>query len=337
MEKGTCPEQSEGLVSLVTPSDPKVFHVSSDINDVRLGSIVRKDVSWEEDFPVNTVVLIGFPLDEGIERIGGRIGAALGPAEIRKGFYRLTSGCRHPVNATTLLDLGDLIPQKDLKISHERLADIVAFWIKKGVLPIVLGGSHDLSFGSVSGLIQATPTHKNIGLINIDSHLDLRSPDRGINSGTAFYRLLEGWPERLSGTNLIEYAVQEQCNSSFNYQYALERGVRVYFLDELRTELDGPTGFFPQVLRLAGKDTAALALSIDIDVCQRAYAPGASAPQIDGLTPAEILQISFLAGKERKVKLLDICEVSPPLDIASKTITLAAQIIFCFLQGYASR
>ena len=113
--------------------------------------------------------------------------------------------------------------------------------------------------------------------------------------------------------------------------------MKVYFLDELRTNLDGPVGFFPQVLRLAGMDVAAVALSIDIDVCQRAYAPGASAPQTDGLTGSEILQISFLAGKERKVKLLDLCEVSPPLDIAGKTIALAAQIIFWFLQGLTLR
>jgi len=321
----------------MTQPDPGAFYSSGDTQDIRLGDLVKKDISWEEDFPTNTIALIGFPLDEGIERIGGRIGAARGPTEIRTALYRLTSGCRHPLNKVTLLDLGDLIPQNDLETSHERLADIVAIWIKKGALPIVLGGSHDLSFGSVSGLIQTIPTLEHIGLINIDSHLDLRSSDKGINSGTAFYRLLERWPEQLSGTGIIEYAAHEQCNSSFHYQYALEKRVRVYFLDELRTNLDGPVGFFPQVLRLAGMDVAAVALSIDIDVCQRAYAPGASAPQTDGLTGSEILQISFLAGKERKVKLLDLCEVSPPLDIAGKTIALAAQIIFWFLQGLTLR
>jgi len=103
----------------------------------------------------------------------------------------------------------------DLETSHEQLGDIITFWIKKGILPIVLGGSHDLSFGSVSGLIQAIPGQEKIGLINIDSHLD-------------------------------------------------------------------------------------------IDVCARAYTPGASASQADGLTASEILQISFLAGKEKKVKLFEV-------------------------------
>jgi formimidoylglutamase len=321
----------------MSPPDPWVFNPSSDNKDIRLGDIVEKDISWEGDFPDNTVALIGFPLDKGIERIGGRIGASRGPTELRKKCYRLTTGCRYPLNDLTLLDLGDLIAQKDLETSHERMGDIVAFWIKKGVFPIVLGGSHDLSFGSNSGLIQAIPRQEKIGLINIDSHLDLRSPDRGINSGTAFYRLLERWPDQLPGTNLIEFAVQEQCNSSFHYEYAVEKGVKLYFLDELRTEMDGPVGFFPQTLRMVGKDVASAAISIDIDVCARVYAPGASAPQADGLTASEILKISFLAGKERKIKLLDICEVSPPLDIAGMTVGLAAQIIYCFLQGITLR
>ena len=185
-------------------------------------------------------------MDKGIERIGGRIGASRGPARIRKSFYRLANGCRHPINELTLLDLGDVVPQMDLETSHEQLGDIITFWIKKGILPIVLGGSHDLSFGSVSGLVQAIPGQEKIGLINIDSHLD-------------------------------------------------------------------------------------------IDVCARAYTPGASASQADGLTASEILQISFLAGKEKKVKLLDVCEVSPPLDIANMTVSLAARIIYCFLQGLTLR
>jgi len=125
---------------------------------------MKKDISWEGDFPENTVALIGFPLDKGIERIGGRIGASRGPARIRKAFYRLANGCRHPINELTLLDLGDVVPQMDIETSHEQLGDIITFWIKKGILPIVLGGSHDLSFGSVSGLVQAIPGQEKMQL-----------------------------------------------------------------------------------------------------------------------------------------------------------------------------
>ncbi len=54
----------------------------------------------------------------------------------------------------------------------------------------------------------------SLGLINVDSHLDVRTDENGINSGTSFYRALTQLPNKaLSGNAFVEFAIQEPYNS----------------------------------------------------------------------------------------------------------------------------
>src|SRR4051812_32992347 len=62
-------------------------------------------------------VIVGFPVDEGVRRNGGRVGAAQAPTAIRQALYRLTPDPESHTEFVQLLgrtiDLGDLVPTGD--------------------------------------------------------------------------------------------------------------------------------------------------------------------------------------------------------------------------------
>jgi agmatinase len=64
-------------------------------------------------------------------------------------------------------------------------------------------------------------------------------------------------------------------------------------------------------------------LTLDIDVLDPTLAPGASAPELDGLSYAELRDLLFAIARHGQIVGADVVEASPPLDPAGLT-SLAA-------------
>jgi Arginase/agmatinase/formimionoglutamate hydrolase, arginase family len=130
--------------------------------------------------------LIGFRCDEGIRRNHGRIGAAEGPAAIRHALGRL------PVQKTNFqcFDVGNITcADGDLEASQKALGAIVELLLTHNIVPIILGGGHELAWGHYQGIARTHP-NTSLGIINFDAHFDMRpliSNQQG-SSGTPFYK-----------------------------------------------------------------------------------------------------------------------------------------------------
>ena len=84
-------------------------------------------------------------------------------------------------------------------------------------------------------------------------------------------------------------------------------------------------------------DGEALALSLDLHSVQAASVPGVSAPCPHGLAPSDLLACARLAGRDARVRVLDVMELSPPHDVDGRTARLAAAVVWSFLAGVAER
>ena len=234
-----------------------------------------------------------------------------------------------------IVDVGN-VDTKELTLAevHDAETEAVAEIVARGGLPVVLGGGHDLTYPGVRGLVTGANIGRGgMGLINVDAHLDVRSDENGINSGTSFYRALTQLPGgALSGEAFVEFGIQEQYNSPYYYNWVLEQGGRVVTLREVSERV---MEFFLQALNAAGKNGRAIAVSLDIDAVRSTEAPGASASNPSGLKAPELDKIAYLAGRSVKVKYLDIMEVSPPLDEDHRTAALAASALFSSSEGSA--
>ena len=289
------------------------------------------------------VGLLGVPSDIGTVLINGRRGSRSAPEHVRQ--FLLRQGSFHLDSSTDLRslrieDFGDLKVGGGggLEETHRRLECVVKAMLDQGTLPVIIGGSHALTYASVKGLYQhlnRTKEKEKVlpGGVNIDAHCDVRPVVEGkITSGTPFFRLLE--ESLIEPTQFYEVGMHSAVNAKEHLDYVEAKGAHLVPLKHFRHELI-------QRAFLGGLSRSSIPLfaSVDIDGVAQAYAPGCSAPSSRGFTPDEVCTLAFFFGKHPNVKLIDLMEINPHLDrgFDYRTCRLGATILINFLAGFVQR
>lgn len=273
------------------------------------------------------VALIGFASDAGVARNQGRIGAKDGPAALRAMLASLpVRGCDRIVDAGDVSCVDD-----DLEAAQAELSQTLAGLLERGLLPMTLGGGHEVAFGSFGGLARhladaqakADAPAPRVGIINLDAHLDLRMADRA-NSGTPFRQIAEdcerrGWP-----FNYCCLGVSDFANTKALFERARALGA-TWLHDE---QMDATRR--QDVLALVdhfmhGVDH--LYLTICLDVLPAAVAPGVSAPAARGVDLSVIEAIVDRVAVSGKLRLADIAEMNPRFDIDNHTARVGARLV----------
>ena len=318
--------------SLIAPNDT-LFFSRKDASDPRMGDLVlRGEKKFTNDVKIG---IVGVPTGEGVKRNGGRIGAKEGPDAIRAEFYKRTPfvvGKENSLSSLPIFDFGNIKIGKTLEKTHETITEVVHTLVAAGIIPIVLGGGHDIAFPNFLALSKGK---KNVGVINIDTHLDYYKPIPKRNSGTSFRQMLDMQGSALNAMNLVEVGIQSFANSAAHYAELIERGATVFSLRDVRAE--GISKTLELAYELSTSSVDSLYVSFDLDVVHSADAPGVSAPLPTGFTAEEFLTAALFAGKRRKTQLIDIVELNPKFDQDGRTAKLAALAIMYFLTGVANR
>jgi formiminoglutamase len=312
------------------PANPALFYKGT-ADDPRLGDVIvsaSPDALSRIPQTGTLVALIGHADDRAVVNGRGRPGAAQGPAELRRYLSRLTPGDGGQLERISLSDLGDATPDLGtIEDVHAALEEAALGALRAGGAVVLLGGGHDGAYASHSALVRASTGR--VRAVNVDAHLDVRSLRDGlITSGTPFRRLAERWGDRY---RLVELGIQPQHNARAHREWAGARGFSIRSLDEIRGRV---ADAFADALRSDGE---AVAVSLDLDSVAASTAPGVSAPCPDGLSAADLYECARLAGRDRRVRVLDVMELAPPLDVDGRTARLGAAAIWHFLAGVAAR
>lgn len=268
------------------------------------------------------LALLGFACDEGVRRNHGRVGAAAGPLALRKAVANLAWHREAPA-----YDAGDVACEDgDLAAAQARLARAVCALLDAGHLPLVLGGGHEVAFGSWSGLTEhfSGNSAPKIGIINFDAHFDLRDPAHVQSSGTPFAQIAEqcqarGWPFRYACLG-----VSRASNTRALFSRAAELNVLVREDREMR---EAGLAAIADELDAFLADCDALYLTIDIDVLPACEAPGVSAPAARGVPLALLEPLLERLRDSGKLRLVDFAELNPTYDIDNRTAKAAARLI----------
>jgi agmatinase len=78
-------------------------------------------------------------------------------------------------------------------------------------------------------------------------------------------------------------------------------------------------------------------LSVDIDVCDPAFAPGTGTPEPGGLQARELLRAVRRIASTVPLAGIEVVEVSPPFDPAGITALLGHRVVLEVLSGMALR
>lgn len=321
-----------------------------DSQDLRLGDLLTTASALRADTQC-AVAVIGVPQHIGVVRNGGRAGAAEAPRAIRNALFRMATSAILDVmldHRLVVIDMGDIeVEGRTLEEIHDQQCHVVHACMTSGMVPLVLGGGHDVAWPTINAL---NTTGASYGVINIDAHADVRPLKEGglAHSGSPFRQMLEAPSSKLLEGSFTEFGLQSIAVSSSHLQYLSNKGMHYDMLDDIRGA--GVAQAWTTALRRAaghtvdgfaahptGTTAEALYVSLDVDSFASAYAPGVSAPSTDGFMPHEIALCLRMAGAEPTLRAFDVVEVNPAYDIDGRTSKLAASMIMHLLSGIAQR
>ena len=287
--------------------------------------------------PMERVAVVGVPMDLGANRRG----VDMGPSALR--YARLLEQLEDL--GYTVEDLGD-VPVSLARASRRRgrglayLEEIraAALVLKErlaalleGVFPIVLGGDHSLSMGSVAGAARG----RRVGVVWVDAHADFNTPETSpsgnvhgmplaVLSGLGHPRLTEVF-RAVDPKDVVLVGVRSLDPGE--KRLLKEAGVRVYTMHEV--DRLGVARIAEEVLKhLQGLP---LHVSLDADVLDPTLAPGVGTPVPGGLTYREAHLLMEILAESGRVQSLDLVEVNPILDERNRTAEMLVGLALSLL------
>jgi arginase len=285
--------------------------------------------------------IIGVPIDLGADRRG----VDMGPSAIRYAhLHQKLEELGH-----TLHDRGNIeVPIletcsiSDARLKYmdciipmaRRVSGAVATSIQGGRFPLVLGGDHSLSAGSIRGAAK----HKKLGVIWVDAHADFNTaettPSGNIHGmplaalcGLGDRRLVHLWegetapvldPRRVAVIGARDLDPGEKRNLR-------EADVMVQSMEQI--DRFGMVAALEKAIDRVSRDVDGIYLSLDMDSLDPRHAPGVGTPVPGGLTYREAHLICEVVAETGRLVGMDLVEVNPILDVQNQTAILAVEFI----------
>lgn len=274
----------------------------------------------------SAAVVLGVPFSR-LSLSGAR--CDLLPAAIRRvmsTFSTHAAGWEAELENLEIEDLGDLVLPDDIDAALARVQQ-AGQQLRGRPASIFLGGDNSITAPAMLGAVGA-----EAGLITLDAHHDLRDYKRdGLSNGSPIRVLLDAG---LDGSRIWQIGIKDFSNSETYSALAIKEGINIVRAQDVK-ERGMRDVFDGAAADLQGLPS--IYVDIDVDVVERALAPGAPAAQPGGLQPSDLMEAAFLAGKNPSVKAIDIVEVDPERDLVDATVRLAALVLLSFAAGLSKR
>ena len=271
--------------------------------------------------------IIGVPFDS---TCSYHHGSRYGPTIIREASFGFEQ-----YNSTfeKLLD-GEFYDCGDLNVVHgncgktcDALCDSVAELIGANIKPIVIGGEHSVSIGSVKALCEMEENKdlSDVTIVHLDAHRDIIDEYIGEKDShaTIMRRVHDLNPKELIQIGIRSFSLEEKefVESQGNISSYLAKDL----FDDFEILLD-------KLDSIEGK----VYVSIDMDVIDPAFAPSVGNPTPNGLHPIDIENIFGALANNDDIDIIgfDIVEVASD-KLGDITAVLAAKIIYDFLTLFA--
>ncbi len=294
------------------------------------------------------ISILGVPLDLGANRRG----VDMGPSALR------VTGLADRLRKIGLdvEDLGDVdvpLPEecsvgaKNMKYADAIKAvcqDLHAAALKvhkRGRVPVALGGDHSIAMGSIAATAGFhRESKRKIGVIWFDAHGDMNTPEStntGNVHGMPLSHVLGMGDPGLAGIGGFSPKVDPEncCLVGIRDLDERERGlikgsgIRIFTMKDIDTH--GAAAVIRKAISAAGKGTAGIHVSFDIDSCDPSVAPGVGTPKKGGLDYREAHLCLEMIADSGKLLALDMVEINPIFDNRNHTAEFASELILSAL------
>lgn len=262
-----------------------------------------------EDFPDITkvkIAIIGVLENRG----EGEKSKEVGLNEVRMKLYSLFPGNW----SHSIADLGDILPGNSADDTYFAVQKVVSKLIKNKVIPIVIGGSQDLTYALYRGY---DDLEQMVNLVSVDNKFDLGKQDDSISSESYLSKIIVEEPNNLFNYSNIGY------QTYYNSQEEIDLIEKLYFDAYRLGEVCNTISIAEPVFRDADL------VSIDLTSVKSSDSGNFTNFQPNGFNGKEICSLSRYAGISDKVSCIGIFNHAS----SSSESVLISQIIWYFIEG----
>ncbi len=294
----------------LAPLDAETMAMIENLSSQHLGSKVV--FHTEQDFP--DLDQVKMAIVGAMENRGNGKTEAAELSYIRQELYGLFPGNWH----VSIADMGNILPGSSSEDSYFALQMVVSELLKRNIIPIVIGGSQDLTYS----LYRAYDNlEQMVNLVSVDSKFDFGKESERISAASYLTKIVIDEPN-----NLFNY-----CNLGFQTYYNSQEEIDLIeklFFDAYRLgDVANNISIAEPVFRDAD------IVSIDLTSVKSSESGNFSTFTPNGFNGKEICALSRYAGISDKVSLLGIFNH----DNSRQEAVLIAQVIWYFIEGYHFR
>ncbi|NJW53606.1 formimidoylglutamase [Salinimicrobium oceani] len=233
--------------------------------------------------------------------------------QIRREFYGLFPGNWH----LQVADLGDIEKGETVEDTFFAVQAAVSQCLKKGIIPVLLGGSQDLLYAQYRAY---DGVEDMVNLVNIDSRFDLGDADRPISNRSYVGRIVVTKPYNLFNYSNLGY------QTYFNSQDEIELMDRLFFDAYRLGEVSGDITVVEPVMRDANL------VGVDLHAIGGGALGNYRLKSPNGFDGKEICALSRYAGISDKVSSFGIFEFGAEFNFPAAHM-LVAQMLWYFIEG----
>ncbi len=289
------------------PVSPEIITHVSQLSSQHLGNKVV--FHTEHDFPDISkikIAIVGVLENRGNVSVSEEVNLDY----IRKELYALFPGNWE----SSIADLGDILPGNSLDDTFFALQSIVSSLIKKKVIPIIIGGSQDLTYA----LYRAYDNlEQMVNLVSIDSKFDIGKQEQNIQSDSYLSKIIVEEPNNLFNYSNVGY------QTYYNSQEEIDLIEKLYFDAYRLGEVCNNITISEPVFRDADL------VSLDLTSVKSADSGNLNPFIPNGFNGKEICSLSRYAGISDKVSCFGIFNHNN----SKQESVLIAQIVWYFIEG----
>ena len=302
--------------NLLKPVDDHLIVHNELMSSLILGNRIKIHTSQNgiPDLDSIKIVIIGIPENRNsVDYLGDELNLN----EIRKSFYNL-----YPGNwSSNIADFGNLILGENVEQTYGRLISLLSILFEKGIIPLIVGGSHDLLYANYRSYDSFKST---VNIVNIDSNFDLGDSSKPINNLSYLGKIILDEPHNLF--NYSNLGFQTYHNS----QEEIDLMENLYFESYRLGEVSSNIRLAEPVMRDAD------IVSIDLKSVRASELSSRQKFSPNGFDGKEICALSRYAGISNKVTSFGIYEYKSSNE-DEITEMLISQIIWYFIEGVNCR
>ncbi len=286
---------------------------------------------WRPD-----VAVVGAPWDGSTTN---RPGARFAPRALRAlaygpGTYHMDYGIEI-FEELEVVDFGDAICAHGMwEPSAKAIRDRVGEVARRGIIPLVIGGDHAITWPSASAVADAVGWGE-IGIIHFDAHADTAEEIDGnyASHGTPMRRLIESGA--VKGRHFVQVGLRGYWPPAETFEWMAEQEMRWHTMNEVHER--GLGAVIDNAIEEATASPKGIYLSVDIDVLDPGFAPGTGTPEPGGIAPVDLLRAIRRITRHVKIVGIDIVEVAPAYDWAELTVNNAHRVALEAIAGLGMR